>query len=110
VGAVAGIDQDAGARFTYSISPQDDAGGRFTVDSRYGWITVANSSLLGWDGPHAFSIKVVVTDQSGLSGDQWVTVSLTNVNSIAHDFDFFNKRIQDSKTITYNSPSKNSGM
>ena len=44
VGTVAGVDPDAGATLSYSLT--DNAGGRFAINSTTGQITVANGTLL----------------------------------------------------------------
>ncbi len=71
-------DPDAANTYTYSLT--NNAGGRFAIDQTTGQITVANSSLLNFEAATSHSITVRVTDQSGLTYDEVITVNLSNVN------------------------------
>ena len=78
VGTVAGVDPDAGATFSYSLT--DSAGGRFAINSSTGAVTVANGGLLNYEAATSHNITVRVTDQGGLTFDKTFTIGLTNVN------------------------------
>ena len=77
-GTVAGVDPDAGATMTYSLT--DSAGGRFAINATTGVVTVANGTLLNFESAASHNITVRVTDQSGLTFDKVLAVSVTNVN------------------------------
>ncbi len=74
VGRARGYDPDAGATFTYAL--QNNAGGRFAINNTTGEITVANGSLLDFETNTSHVITVRTTDQSGLTYDENVTISL----------------------------------
>jgi hypothetical protein len=78
VGTVSGTDPDSGDTKTYSLT--DSAGGRFTIDSSTGVITVADGSLLDYESATSHTITVRVTDAGGLTYDETFTINLTNVN------------------------------
>ena len=78
VGAVSGTDPDSGDTKTYSFT--DSVGGRFTIDSATGEITVADGSLLNYEAATNHSVTVRVTDAGGLTYDETFTINLTNVN------------------------------
>jgi Ca2+-binding RTX toxin-like protein len=77
VGVVSATDPDAGDALTYALV--DDAGGRFTIDSASGAITVADGSLLDYETADQHSVVVAVTDAHG--------VSATAIFAIAVQFD-----------------------
>ena len=77
VGSVTGIDPDTGDTLTYTL--QDDAGGRFDIDSGTGEITVANGSLLDYESSSSHNITVRVSDGS-LTYDEALTIQVTDVN------------------------------
>ena len=78
VGTVAGVDPDAGATMTYSLT--DTAGGRFAINATTGVVTVANGTLLNFESAASHNITVRVTDQSGLTFDKVLAIGVTNVN------------------------------
>jgi hypothetical protein len=78
VGTVTGTDVDAGDTKTYSLT--NTAGGRFAINASTGVITVANGSLLNYESAPSHSVTVRVTDRGGLTYDEAMTISLTNVN------------------------------
>jgi Ca2+-binding RTX toxin-like protein len=78
VGAVAGVDPDAGAVLTYSLT--DSAGGRFAIDATTGQITVADGTLLDYEATTSHAITVHVVDQGGLAFDKTFTIAVTDVN------------------------------
>jgi hypothetical protein len=83
VGIVKGVDPDANNTFTYALA--DDAGGRFAIDSNTGEITVANGTLLDFETAISHDIKVLVTDQGGLSVEQSFTIAVNDVNEAPTD-------------------------
>ena len=78
VGTVKGIDPDAGAVLTYSLT--NNAGGKFVIDANTGVITVAQGAVLDFETTPQLTIAAKVTDQAGLSFTKNLVVSLTNVN------------------------------
>jgi hypothetical protein len=74
-------DPDVGDTHTYSLTT-NNAGGRFTIDSSTGVITVANSALLDYESITSHDITVRVTDSGGLTYDEVVTLQVTNVNEV----------------------------
>jgi Ca2+-binding RTX toxin-like protein len=83
VGTVTGTDPDAGAVLTYSLT--NNAGGRFTINSTTGQITVANGSLLDYEAATSHDITVRVTDQDGLTFDKVFTIDLTDVAGVTQN-------------------------
>ncbi|OYT19452.1 MAG: hypothetical protein CCU26_11440, partial [Nitrospira sp. UW-LDO-01] len=77
------FDIDNGDTATYSLV--DSAGGRFAVNATTGVITVANSSLLDYETNSSHQITVRVTDSGGLTRDEILTISVTNVNEAPTD-------------------------
>jgi len=71
-------DPDAGDRLAFSLT--DDAGGRFTIDAKTGTVTVAEGAALDFDLAASHEIGVRVTDSSGLSAEERVTLNVTNEN------------------------------
>jgi Ca2+-binding RTX toxin-like protein len=78
VGTVTGVDPDAGATLTYSLT--DNAGGRFAINATTGALTVANGTLLNFESAASHNVTVRVTDQSGLTFDKVFALGVTNVN------------------------------
>ena len=78
VGTVTGVDPDAGATFSYSLT--NNAGGRFAINSSTGQITVANGTLLDYETATSLGIVVRVTDQGGLTFDKNLTLTITDVS------------------------------
>ena len=78
VGTASTADPDAGDTPTYQLT--DNAGGRFTINSATGQITVADGSMLNYEAATSHSITVRTTDAGGLTHDQAFTINLTNVN------------------------------
>ncbi len=71
-------DVDSGDTRSYSLT--DDAGGRFTINSSTGQVTVANGSLLDFEAATSWAITVQVMDAAGSTASQVLTVTVTNVN------------------------------
>ncbi len=78
VGTISTTDPDAGDSHTYSLT--DTAGGRFTINSSTGAITVADGSLLNYESATSHPVTVRTTDAGGLTCDQTFTITLTDVN------------------------------
>ena len=78
VGIISTADPDAVDSHTYSLT--DTAGGRFTINSSTGEITVADGSLLNYESATSHSVTVRTTDAGGLTRDQTFTITLTDVN------------------------------
>jgi Ca2+-binding RTX toxin-like protein len=78
VGTLKGTDPDAGSVLTYALTY--DAGGRFVVDAKTGVVSVKAGAVLDFEATPVLSIVARVTDQAGLSFDQALAVTLTNVN------------------------------
>ncbi|MGI9411621.1 MAG: cadherin domain-containing protein, partial [Hyphomicrobiaceae bacterium] len=77
VATVSGVDADANEQFTYALV--EDAGGRFTIDSATGEITVADPLGLDFEAQPTHELSVSVTDSAGNSHVDTVTVSLNDV-------------------------------
>ncbi len=67
----------------YSYKLTDDAGGRFTIDSDAGEITVADSSLLDYETATSYDITVQVTNSGGTSYSETMTITLNDVDEVA---------------------------
>jgi putative methionine-R-sulfoxide reductase with GAF domain len=76
VGRLSTTDPDAGDTFTYRLT--DDAGGRFKIEGDR--LLVANCRLLDYETNATHGISVVVTDAGGLSFEQPLTVTVTDVH------------------------------
>jgi hypothetical protein len=63
---------------TYSLS--DDAGGRFSIDSGTGVVTVADGSLLNHEGATSHSITVLATSADSSTSSQSFTINLSDVD------------------------------
>ena len=85
VGTVSATDQDAGDGATYALT--DDAGGRFAIDSATGEITVADGSLLDFEGAASHDVTVRVTDSGGLTYTETFTINVGDVNERPTDLD-----------------------
>ncbi|MFN9246017.1 MAG: Ig-like domain-containing protein [Planctomycetota bacterium] len=94
VGVITHSDSDSTDGASYSLL--DDAGGRFTINSSTGVVTVANSSGLNYEAATSHNITVRVTDTAGATFDKVMTVSLSD----ADEFDV--------SAITDSNPSGNS--
>ncbi|QDV70163.1 Bifunctional hemolysin/adenylate cyclase precursor [Rosistilla carotiformis] len=76
VGTVTGYDVDS-ASLTYSIFAQDFPGA-FAIDSVTGEITVADGRLLNYEDATSQGVTVRVTDASGATYDEEMTVTITD--------------------------------
>ena len=78
VGTVTTTDPDSGETFTYTLT--DTAGGRFTIDSNTGQITVADGSLLDFETTTNHNVTVQVTDSGGNTYSEVFTINVNDVN------------------------------
>ena len=78
VGTIATIDPDTGETFTYAFT--DDAGGRFSIDTNTGQITVADGSLLDFESTTSHNVTVEVTDSGGNTYSEIFAINLNDVN------------------------------
>ena len=81
-GTVVGItalatDADGSDSVTYSLS--DDAGGRFTIDSSSGQVTVANGSLLDHETNASHTITVQATSTDGSTSTETFTINVADL-------------------------------
>ncbi|MFN9411709.1 MAG: BspA family leucine-rich repeat surface protein, partial [Pirellula sp.] len=91
------VDPDRTGTVTYSLT--DNAGGRFAINSSTGQITVADGSLLNFEAATSHSITVRVTDQGGLTYDETMNISLTNVNETPSDMGFGTQFVGDASKV-----------
>ncbi|MCX7417976.1 MAG: cadherin domain-containing protein [Planctomycetia bacterium] len=80
IGVTASSSDPAGGVVTFGLS--DDAGGRFTINSSTGVVTVANGGLLNHDIITSHIITIVATDVGGMASSQNFTINVTNVAPI----------------------------
>jgi|CXWL01.1.fsa_nt_gi hypothetical protein len=78
VGTASTTDPDAGDTHTYQLT--DTAGGRFAINASTGVITVADGSLLNYEAATSHSITVRTTDAGGLTHDQVLAITVTDVH------------------------------
>ena len=81
VGVAGAIDPDRTGTIVYSL--QNNAGGRFAINSSTGVVTVANGSLLDYESNTSHNITIRATDQGGLFRDEVQAISVINVNEAA---------------------------
>ena len=74
VGRVKVDDPDFGDEHTYLLT--DSADGRFAIDSSTGVISVANASRIDYDDATSHEISVQVTDSTGNTFTQTLTVDV----------------------------------
>ena len=79
------IDADGTDTVTYSLT--DDAGGRFTVDTNTGVVSVADGALLDYDAAtsHSVTVQALSTDGSTSTQTFAIDVSDANVAPVAGD-------------------------
>ncbi|WP_194792938.1 cadherin domain-containing protein [Caenimonas koreensis] len=78
VGVTASATDVNGGAPIYSLA--NDAGGRFTINSSTGVVTVADASLLNFEAATSHSITIHAQDAAGLSSsDTIVSIAVTNV-------------------------------
>jgi len=80
VGTVTAEDVDAGTNGDLTYSLTGDAGGRFAIDASTGAISVANAGAINFETNTSHKLTVQAIDGGGLSGEQDVTISVSDVN------------------------------
>jgi uncharacterized delta-60 repeat protein len=78
VGIVIGSDPDAGDVFHYALT--SNGGGRFVIDAMTGAIHVAAGALLDYEVSSSHTVTVRTTDSFGLTYDESLTITVSNVN------------------------------
>jgi protocadherin Fat 4 len=78
VGIVIGSDPDAGDVLHYALT--SNGGGRFVIDAMTGAIHVAAGALLDYEVSSSHTVTVRTTDSFGLTYDESLTISVSNVN------------------------------
>ena len=81
VGITAKFDDVNGGTITYTLF--DDASGRFAINATTGVVTVADATLLNFEGSSSHNITVRGSDPSGAFNDQGFTIVVTNVAPVA---------------------------
>ena len=92
------------SNFTFSLT--DDAGGRFSIDSNTGEITVADGSLIDYETATSHNVDVQVTDTAGNSYTESMAITIDNgldANSIVPGPQFINE----GQTLTFSSGNGN---
>ena len=79
VDSVIGSDPDAGDSVTYSIVA-GNTDGAFAINAATGEVTVANALALNFEVNPAFTLTIRVTDSEGLTGEDDITITLSDVN------------------------------
>ena len=64
----------------YTFTLADDASGRFAIDSNTGEITVADASQFNFETNASHDVNVEVTDASGVTYDEGMTIIVNDVN------------------------------
>ncbi|MCG7392258.1 cadherin domain-containing protein [Microvirga sp. ACRRW] len=77
VGILSTVDQDAGDTHTYTLV--DDAGGLFMLDATGTKILVADGSKLDFEAASSHTIRVLATDEDGLTYEKSIVITLTDV-------------------------------
>ncbi|MEZ5670021.1 MAG: cadherin domain-containing protein [Alphaproteobacteria bacterium] len=85
VGTMSATDPDATDGFTYALT--DNAGGRFAIDATTGEITVADASLIDHESATSHDITVRVSDLSGATYSEIITISINDVDDSADSND-----------------------
>jgi hypothetical protein len=80
VGITAAASDADGTNNTITYSLDDSAGGRFTINSFTGVVTVTNSSLLNFESATSHGITVRATSSDGSFSTANYTISLTDVD------------------------------
>ncbi len=79
IGTLSASDVDAGDQLTFTLV-SGNTGGAFAIDAVTGAITVANTAALDFEAHSTFSLIAQVADRAGLTNQQTVSVSLSDVN------------------------------
>ncbi|MCH4903837.1 hypothetical protein GSN00_05410, partial [Cylindrospermopsis raciborskii CHAB3438] len=78
VGSVAATDPDRGDTLTYTLSGAD--AGKFDIDSTTQFLSFKTAPNFEAPGSNTYSVTVIARDAAGLTTNQAVTISVTNVN------------------------------
>ncbi len=78
---ITAVSSDPGVHDTVTFSLTDDAGGRFSINSSTGVVTVSNGSLLDYETATCHSITVEASDGQGGKSTQTFTINLLNVTA-----------------------------
>ncbi|MFO1001923.1 MAG: cadherin domain-containing protein [Planctomycetaceae bacterium] len=81
---VATNDVDAGDGINYSIH-SGNTNSTFAIGSTSGQVTVNDSTKLNYEANSSYTLVIRATDTAGLTTDQTVTVTVTDVNEAAND-------------------------
>jgi Ca2+-binding RTX toxin-like protein len=73
-----GLATDADATDTVTYSLTDNAGGRFTIDTNTGIVTVADTSLLDYETATSHTVTVQATSTDGSTSTETFTINLTD--------------------------------
>jgi len=77
------VDPSIGEDHTFELT--ESAGGRFSIDAATGEIVIANASLLNYASAPSHTITVRVTDSTGLTYSESLTINLLNGNEAPTD-------------------------
>ncbi len=89
-------ENDLGETARYSFN--DNAGGRFTIDSASGIISVLDDTLIDYEKAVSHSVSVLVEDGTGHSSLQDFTINLLNVNEIPFNVQLSNNTLLETAT------------
>ena len=84
IGGVAATDPDAGDALTYAISSSGPVS-PFAIDGITGQIRVIDASLLNFEVVSTVTLNIRVTDATGLTDTQTITVTINDVNETPTD-------------------------
>ena len=79
VGTISASDVDTGDLLTFSLV-SGNSGRAFSIDASTGTITVANTAAIDFETNGTFTLTAQVADRAGLTHQQLVTVTLSDVN------------------------------
>ncbi|RNC81702.1 MAG: hypothetical protein ED559_07920 [Phycisphaera sp.] len=96
VASVSVTDVDDGDSHSFELT--DDAGGRFEIDSD-GNITVADGADLDHESADAHEVTVRVTDSSGATYEESVTITVGDVNEAPSDISFTGGSVDENAAV-----------
>jgi hypothetical protein len=80
VGITASATDGDGSNNTVTYNLTDNAGGRFTINSTTGVVSVADASLLNFETAQSHNITVRATSSDGSTSNQTFAITVTDVN------------------------------